>query len=273
MLKLRILTAVLLLPPLLAALFYLPSPWIAALLGLFVVAGAWEWGGLMGLRTPVRLAYGAALLALGFVLLIAGRDVALIVFAIGTAAWVVALFELARGKSVHEGWLARQAGRGVTGFLVLIPAWVAIYTLHAADPRRPAILLFVFVVVWVADSMAYFAGHLFGRTKLAPTISPGKTVEGVIGGVISVALVAGFSGTLIWQYRDATLLSWIALAVVTALVSVLGDLLESKLKRIAGVKDSGRLLPGHGGALDRIDALTAALPVFALGWLLWFRPV
>ena len=184
---------------------------------------------------------------------------------------MVALVELAHQRDVHQGWLSGRGARAVGGFLILIPVWIAAYMLHVADPRSPLVLLFALVLVWVADTMAYFAGHLFGRTKLAPAISPGKTVEGVVGGMIGVALVAGFGGTLVWGYHAATLALWIGLSVVSALFSVLGDLLESKFKRIAGVKDSGRIFPGHGGALDRIDALTAALPVFALGWHLWFR--
>jgi phosphatidate cytidylyltransferase len=156
------------------------------------------------------------------------------------------------------------------GFVVLVPPLVAIYTLHAVDPQRPWLLLFGMVLVWVADSAAYFAGHFFGRTKLAPAISPGKTVEGVIGGLVAVALLAWLGNTFVWRYVGEQFFWWLALAGVAAIFSVAGDLLESKFKRAAGVKDSGNLLPGHGGVLDRIDATTAALPVFALGWLLLF---
>jgi len=272
MLKLRILTAALLIPPLLAGMFLLPSGWVAALLGLFIVAGAWEWAGLMGMQgNAERFIYTVSLMATGAVLIIVDHRVATWVFAIATAAWAVALWALARWP-VHDRWFLARATRGAIGFLILVPCWVAAYTLHAQDPHRPYVLLFALVLVWVADSMAYFTGRFFGRRKLAASISPGKTVEGVIGGAASVALLAAFGGTLVWQYGDARLAAWIALATATALFSVVGDLLESKFKRIAGVKDSGQLLPGHGGALDRIDALTAALPVFALGWLLWFHP-
>ncbi len=274
MLKLRILTAVLLVPPLLAAMFFLPSIWVAALFGIFIAAGAWEWTRLMGLQnTAARLVYSVLLLLTGAVLLTASRDVATLLFAIAALGWIVALVELVRRPVAQDGWFAGRMVRGVIGFFILVPSWVATYTLHVADPQRPSLLLFALVLVWVADSMAYFAGHAFGRTKLAPAISPGKTVEGVLGGVISAALVAVCAGALIWHYTGSVLAAWVTLSVVTALFSVLGDLLESNFKRIAGVKDSGQLLPGHGGALDRIDALTAALPVFALGWHLWFRPV
>jgi phosphatidate cytidylyltransferase len=142
---------------------------------------------------------------------------------------------------------------------------VAAVYLLAADDERPRVLLFLFVLVWVADSAAYFAGSILGRTRLAPHVSPGKTVEGVAGGVLGVVLLAWLCGTMLWKFEGMLLAMWMGLAAVTALFSVVGDLTESKLKRIAGVKDSGRLLPGHGGVLDRIDALTSAVPVFTLG--------
>lgn len=274
MLSLRILTTAVLLPPLVLALIYLPSAWVAVCFGFFFAAGAWEWTGLarVGGR-EARLVYCAALLLLGALLMAANRETTLGVLLVGAAWWSVALVELVRRPGVHEGWFDSVAARYLGGFLILVPAWVATYYLHVADPRSPRILLFALVLVWVADTMAYFTGRFFGRTKLAPAISPGKTVEGVIGGVVGVTLVAWIGGTLVWRYRGGELLGWIGLAIVCALFSVLGDLLESKFKRIAGVKNSGRLLPGHGGALDRIDALTAALPVFALGWHWWFRPL
>ncbi len=273
MLKLRILTAIVLLAPLLAALFLLPSIWIAVIFGVVVTAGAWEWTALIGIRSVAqRGVYTGLLLAAGFSLMAAGYNAAMLVFVVATAGWLLALVELVRRPRVHDGWLGGRDAHAVAGFLILVPSWLATYSLHAADPDRPLVLLYALVLVWVADSMAYLSGHLFGRTKLAPAISPGKTVEGVVGGVLSVALVAGVGGTLIWHYTEKNLALWIALSIIAALISVLGDLLESKFKRMAGVKDSGRMLPGHGGVLDRIDALTAALPVFALGWHLWFRP-
>jgi phosphatidate cytidylyltransferase len=160
---------------------------------------------------------------------------------------------------------ATMTGRVVGGFLVLVPLWVAAVYLLAADDETPRVLLFLFVLVWVADSAAYFAGSIMGRTRLAPHVSPGKTVEGVAGGMLGVVLLAWLCGTMLWKFEGMLLAMWVGLAAVTALFSVVGDLTESKLKRIAGVKDSGRLLPGHGGVLDRIDALTSAVPVFALG--------
>jgi phosphatidate cytidylyltransferase len=158
----------------------------------------------------------------------------------------------------------------IAGVLTLVPAWAALGWLHLGDPGAPRLLLFVLLLTVAADTAAYFAGHAFGRTRLAPAISPGKTVEGVAGGVAGVVLLAYFYGTMVVDLHGSALALWLALAAASGLVSVLGDLNESKLKRIAGAKDSGTLLPGHGGVLDRIDALTAAAPTFAWGWLILF---
>jgi phosphatidate cytidylyltransferase len=241
-----------------------------ALFGVFIAAGAWEWSGLCLRRTPARIGYVAIVVALGVAAtsaVIASHPLAIMTFVFACAWWLLVLVVLAGSV---DGIFQTQEGRALAGILVLVPAWAALGFLHEADANRPLLVLFVLVLVGIADTAAYAAGRVFGRTKLAPAISPGKTVEGVIGAIVAVALLAAAAGAAIWHLRGARLGVWTALAVVTALISVLGDLAESKMKRIAGVKDSGRLLPGHGGVLDRIDALTAAAPVFALGWLAAF---
>jgi phosphatidate cytidylyltransferase len=270
MLKQRIITVLLLVPPLLVALFYLSSPWIAALFGVFVLAGAWEWATLCDLRGSRRIAYVGAVMAVGTAAVFFAATIPrafLAVLVLGACWWLYALLALHRsfGAIYHS-----CVGRRVAGFLVLIPAWVAVTLLHATDARAPSLLVFVLVLVAFSDTGAYAAGHAFGRTKLAPTISPGKTLEGALGGLVAVLLLAYICGTLFWEYEGAALAMWLLLAGITALVAVLGDLVESKVKRVAGVKDSGTLLPGHGGVLDRIDAITAAVPVFALGWITGF---
>jgi phosphatidate cytidylyltransferase len=155
------------------------------------------------------------------------------------------------------------------GLFILLPAWYAILYLHQQDPRSPLVIVCLFVLVWLADSGAYLAGSLYGKTKLAPGVSPGKTLEGALGGLIAVAAAALASGMLVWRMSADALALWLAVALVAALFSVMGDLVESQAKRAAGVKDSGRLLPGHGGVLDRIDGFSAAAPPFALGWMLF----
>lgn len=272
MLSRRILTALALVLPLLAALFYLPSFWLALLFGAVIVAGAWEWAILSALNTRLpRGLYVFALTVFGALTVRALlRDPASVVALFGAAVlwWLWVLVELVRHPAPGDGWLATRSGRLVSGFCTLVPAWAAPLYLHVTDSGSPALLLYLFVLVWTADSAAYFFGWAIGRHKLAPQISPGKTVEGAIGGLGAVALLAYVCGTMVWHFDGARLALWIVLAVSTAALSVVGDLAESKLKRTAGVKDSGRLLPGHGGVLDRVDAFTAAAPVFVCGWVL-----
>lgn len=266
-LKRRILTAIALLIPLIAALYLLPTVWLVPLFGIVVFAAALEWAALIGLRGTGRVSYALIIVGLGTALTLAvlGRP-ALVwpVLWVAAAWWLWAFIELGRDRGLYY----RRFTQALAGALVLIPMWVGAIFLHAADAQRPLALLFVLVLVWVADSLAYFAGKNFGRTKLAPRVSPGKTVEGVLGALVGVVLMAYLYGTIPLRLEGMRLAGWLGLAMFVTLVSVLGDLAESKVKRVAGVKDSGTLLPGHGGVLDRIDALTAAIPIFALGWLM-----
>jgi phosphatidate cytidylyltransferase len=274
MLSKRILTAIILVPLLIAALFFFPIYWITLLFGLFVATAAWEWATLCGFqRLSVKLFYVFCLLALGIVGLSTLFQNTLLIYYLIAALlwWIWALIELISRKEINQGMFANTAGRVVGGFLVLIPLWVSTVYLLSSDHRRPRDLLFLFVLVWVADTAAYFTGSYLGRTKLAPKVSPGKSVEGLIGGLIGSVLLAWLCGTIIWNYTYGQLMQWIGLVVVVVLFSVVGDLTESKLKRVADVKDSGNLLPGHGGVLDRIDALTAAAPVYALGIILFSK--
>lgn len=260
MLKTRLLTVLVLLPGLLAALFYLPPlGWEALLLGVVLLAAS-EWGRLAGLSAGGRSGYLAATLAL-----VAGahylRQAGLAAPITGAALafWLVAApcWLMPRCRTHCTRWA------GAAGWLVLVATWLAAVELRANDPQE---LLLVLGVVWVADSAAYFAGRAWGRHKLAPAISPGKTWEGVGGAFIGVAVYAW-----VCYFAFPGLQSWLAgrgigLAELTAAFwlltafAILGDLYESQLKRQAGVKDSGSLVPGHGGVLDRIDSLTAALP-------------
>jgi len=274
-LKQRILTAVILIPLLMAALFYLPLSWITLFFGAFIALAAWEWAALSGLqRIPAKMAYVICLLLFGLLSMnvIPNReDLVFSLFSATAIWWLWALVELMTRKEMNRGLFASVTGRLAGGILVLVPLWVASVYLLASDVNRPRLLLYLFVLVWAADTAAYIAGSLMGKTKLAPHISPGKTLEGVAGAVLGVVLLAWLCGTILWEYEDSRLALWIGLSVITALMSVVGDLTESKLKRIAGVKDSGKLLPGHGGVLDRIDALTAAVPLFALGTIFLFK--
>jgi phosphatidate cytidylyltransferase len=180
------------------------------------------------------------------------------------AWWLVTTVLLVARRSELQPVETPRPAILLLGGVVLLTAWVSITLLHATGPRGPALMLFLFMLIWVADSGAYFAGRAFGKRKLSPFVSPGKTWAGAAGaaiGAVASALVLAASGAA----GHPPLLALIALSVLVTAVSVGGDLWESRLKREAGVKDSGNLLPGHGGVLDRVDSLLAAAPVFALG--------
>jgi phosphatidate cytidylyltransferase len=272
MLKTRVLTAAVLIPAVLAALFLLP-PGLWALVTLAVVAiGAHEWSTLAAFNRHMRMIFIGITMVLGLALLFAptagferGWPDAVVLVVCGMAAlfWaVVAPFWVAGRWRTQSG-----VPMAIVGWLVLLGTWVALVELQA---RSPWLVLAAMAVVWIADTAAYFSGRAFGRHKLAPYISPGKTWEGVYGAWIAVGLyalalvpfatAAGFRGPVTaWSIA-----LWLLLALVLAGISVLGDLFESLLKRNASFKDSGSILPGHGGVLDRIDALVAAMPIAAL---------
>lgn len=269
-LRRRVLTALFLLALVVGALFYLPSAWLAGFLGVFILVAAWEWAGLCGLSRPgERIPYVVVLAGAGTLALWASGHNTVYAIAIATVAvlwWLWALVDLVRHPQEPSGMFGSVAGKLLGGALVLLPAWLSAIYLHDTDPISPAAVLFVLVLVWVADSSAYFVGRTWGRTKLAPRVSPGKTLEGIAGAAVGVMVLAAVCGTMIWRLQGGALLAWVLMALLVLGFSVVGDLVESKLKRLAKAKDSGSGLPGHGGVLDRIDALTSAVPAFAVGW-------
>lgn len=240
-----------------AALLLAPPPVAAAVLGLLWLAGAWEWGGLAKLGLTARLVYTTLFvvaLALGWRWLDAGA--ARLVLLAALAWWAAALvLVLGYPRRFSTAFVA------VAGVVVLWPSFVLLVRLHGDDALGARFAFAVLLVVWAADVGAYVFGRLLGRTKLAPAVSPGKTWEGVAGGL----LLAGLAGGTMASWLGLPTSRLVVLAVGTALVSVLGDLTQSMFKRNAGLKDSGKLLPGHGGVLDRIDSLTAAVPAFVGG--------
>ena len=274
MLKQRIITAVVLLAILLPALFY-PSPVpFAGVTLVLISAGAWEWGRLNGYGQSAALAVALVCLALCAASWQAGlidRPLPLL-WSMAGAAWVLAGGWLLRGGV--GGWSkVPKAARLVLGVLALWAAWLAVAQARAIGIN---FLLSVLVLVWVADVFAYFAGRTFGlkftKGKLAPTISPGKSWEGVWGGMLGVVVLAlcwvtadtGLGAQVPSLYTRLASASWALLligVVFLAAMSVVGDLVESLIKRSVGVKDSSALLPGHGGVLDRVDALLPTLPL------------
>ena len=248
----RLLTASALIAALLGALFWLDRLAFSAVVAIVVVLAGHEWASLTGIRGAGTWAYGAACAILFLVLgQVPGAAAALCSLAL--VFWAIAVpFMLARG----QGAAALRLG---SGLLVLVPAGLAMVVLS------PRLVLLALGLVWVADTAAYLAGHAFGKRKLAPKISPGKTWEGVMGGAVGTLIYAMicvmFSPDLGGRVEGAIWVPFLAAVLALFVLSVLGDLFESALKRQAGVKDSGRLLPGHGGVLDRIDSATAVLPV------------
>jgi phosphatidate cytidylyltransferase len=256
----RILTAAVLLAGFLGALFWLDRAQFACVIALVVVIAAHEWAGLSGISGAGRPLYAVGTGLVYGALAIAWLDGIPATWLLATAAlfWILAVpFWLWRG--VTSG--ARRLLAPV-GLLVIVPAGAAMLALS------PGQLLAVLALTWVADTTAFFVGRAWGRRKLAPGISPGKTLEGAAGAVVGVSIYAIICATLLpdlQQFaRGAAWLAILAAAVLLAVMSILGDLFESAIKRQAGAKDSGTLLPGHGGVLDRIDSATSTLPVAAL---------
>lgn len=275
MLKTRVLTALLLLPLILGALFYFPpTAWIlfcAALMGL----ASWEWQNLAGMHGFIAKIY--PLLTVVLFLLCANYAPAYFVYGLLLASLVFWLILVPCWLRFKWPLLAAGNLNVLSGWALLIPAGLAMIVLRGDGWP----LLVVMAIAWVADTFAYFSGKAFGRKKLAPTISPGKSWEGVYGGTLAVIcyfmlipkpflLLPALSQM---QNNKGQLLLWGGFAVLLTAVSVMGDLLESLLKRQRGIKDSSHLLPGHGGILDRIDSLLAILPVSAAIYLLHLMPL
>lgn len=274
MLKTRVITAVLILAAFLPSLFFFPQRYWALLTALIAGIAAWEWGGLIRIRAKAQAVYGCLVAVLCIlVAILAPAAIGDDRSAIPAFFWVLALYGLAVvfWAAVVPWWLRQKWSLadpgvgGLVGLAVIVPAWLALVQLRLLGP---AVLLAILAGVWVADIAAYFAGKTFGKHKLAPAISPGKTWEGAIGAGIGV-LAYGLTMREVFAIGGISLGLWaLGLLVVTA-VSVVGDLFESLLKRQAGLKDSSHILPGHGGVLDRIDSLTSTLPTVALLWLIF----
>jgi phosphatidate cytidylyltransferase len=262
MLRIRVLTATALGAALLFSLFALPTSWTVVVLAAIFTMAAWEWAGLGALRAPAsKIAYAAAMAALlAAAWLWSAEPPHLLILLKGACVWwIIALMWLCVAPGVHRPALAL-----VCGVPVLVPAFVALARVLVAArgfARGPEMVLWMLLLVFAADIGAYFAGRTWGRHKLAPRVSPGKSWEGAVGGFAAVALVA-LAGCLHFGLPVA---AGVLFGCAVGISSVIGDLTESMFKRGAGLKDSGSLLPGHGGLLDRIDSVTAAAPLYALG--------
>lgn len=269
MLKQRIITALWLLPLALFGFFALSGWAFSVFVGLVLTLGAWEWAQLAGsVRQSQRIGYAALTAVLFATLEQLMPAIGLPVLLLALAWWCAAalmVMSYPRSVSLWGGLL----GKLLIGWLILLPAGIGLLVLKSFEQGN-ALIFSVMLMVWAADIGAYFSGKAFGKRKLAPNVSPGKSWAGLYGGLLSSVLVA-LGCALYFSLSAKQLIVFLIAAVAIILFSVIGDLTESMFKRQAGVKDSSNLLPGHGGVLDRIDSLTAALPLFALflifaGW-------
>lgn len=271
----RVIAALVMAPFAIGAILLLPTSWLVMLAALVFLVGLWEWFKLAEIDdTLQRTVLLTANLLLMVLLVWASRGstdlVPLRLMALaGAVWWLLALLWLRffHFASDHETWA--RVFKLAAGTLAVVPAWCALGLIHSSEPNGHIWLFIALAIVWAADSGAYFAGRHFGGRwfagrKLAPRISPNKTLEGLLGGLAAGLLVAGV-GTIIAGAGVSQLPGVLLVAIFTVLFSVVGDLFESLLKRHVGAKDSGDVIPGHGGVLDRIDGVLAALPIFVLG--------
>lgn len=285
MLKQRIITALILAPLALFAILYLPLISFQIMIAVVMGLGAWEWSSMSGItRTFTKIAYAALVVATCLILSFMlptdliwyqGQLNSLYTYILSVAAiwWVISLAMIIAYPNYTSVWYTSKILRGLFGFLTLIPTWVAVITLRTSlydiDPYYGASLIFyVLGIVWAADIGAFFVGVKFGKHKLRPEVSPGKTLEGLMGGIFASSAIIAFAA-MHYQVDPSRIWLHILVGALTVGVSALGDLNESMFKRCAGIKDSGTLLPGHGGVMDRIDSLTAAFPVFAFCYVMW----
>jgi len=275
-LKQRIITALILAPLVILGIFKLPLIGFIIALTAVTLLGFWEWTQFTESNSRIAALVPAAVVT-GLSFLFISPDVTSLnqlaaphyaLLALGFAWWIIASGMAITYPKTTNLWQGSKALRHVFGFLTLIPFLWSVIILRASDisvdPYHGAkLVLYVCFLVWAADSGAYFAGKSMGKRKMAPHVSPNKTIEGLIGGIIA-ALIVGwlFAGWFDIQFTSP--LHMVIITLITVVISVLGDLVESMFKRVSGIKDSSNIIPGHGGILDRIDSLTAAFPVFAL---------
>lgn len=272
MTRTRILAALVMAPLAIAAVLLLPTPWLMLLVAIMFLAALWEWFGLAEIEDSLAR---SALLVLNLMLMVAlvwgtgGTAATLVLFklavVVGVVWWLLAMLWLVHYDFASDHDTHARVFKLAAATLAVVPAWCGLALLHNDGPGW---LLLALMVVWGTDTGAYFAGRAFGKRKLAPRISPNKTVAGLVGGAVLGVLVA-VVGAWVLDTPGAQLPMVALVGLLTVLFSVVGDLYESLLKRHVDVKDSGNLIPGHGGLMDRMDSVLAALPVFALGkiWL------
>ena len=279
MLKQRIITGLTLSAMMLIVIFYFPLYGVALFFGIFAVGAVWEWSRLSGIvSVPARLMYTLTLTVAGVIFyydMASGTSELTDVLLFMAVAWwlYVLVIELMINQDKEQGLLKSPYGKLVAGSLIILPGWASAVYLQSISSYLSAGLLFMLLLVGLSDTAAFFVGRSLGRHKLAPKISPGKTIEGLVGGLVAVALMAVLFGRYVWTWSWPDIAILVAISLVAALFGVVGDLIESRIKRLAGVKDSGSMLPGHGGFMDRTDAFFAAAPVLTVSLIQYGKVV
>lgn len=232
---------------------------------------AWEWAAMCGYKTALSRALYAALMLVCLTVCFLFMDntyLSAMIIAVALIWWPCAMVLVISYKQDAISVLDSRILKAGIGVLVLVPAWLSLMLLHAAEPDGVFFVIFLLILIWSADTAAYFSGRRWGKHKLSSTVSPGKSWEGVIGALFAAGLLSMLVAVST-NMQGIEILIFLAICLITVLASVLGDLFESMIKRYGKLKDSGSLLPGHGGVMDRLDSLTAAGPVFLTGfWLL-----
>ncbi len=269
MLLQRVLTALLFAPLVVAVILLAPTAWFAAVIAIAFLAALWEWAALSGLQSHLQRAALLLLVACMFAALwwLHRTPVAVWIVIAGLAWWALVAVWLRHFAFGAAPTQQNRAVKLIAGLFVSVPAWMALVLVHEHAPQGQWWTLLALFIVWGADIGADFSGRTFGKRKLAPQISPGKTWAGAYGALVAGVMVM-VTGAWLLDVRDGRLLILAGIALVVVSASIMGDLLESLMKRHAKVKDSGTLFPGHGGMMDRLDSVFAAMPVFAAG-VLW----
>lgn len=270
MLKQRVITALVLIPVVIGAVLFFDTFWFAVSFGAIIGLGAWEWTHLSGIRNRlvrgIYLSFVAVLSVVCFIY--KGHPWIEAVIALAVIWWLIALGLIIAMQQQCFQIPDSRFLKACTGLVVLIPAWLSLILLREDEYVRGSLVLFLFVLIWLADSAAYFSGRRWGKSRLCSRISPGKTVEGVYGALLSACVLA-LPYAIVNNVQGIEIPIFIIICLMTVLASIVGDLVVSMMKRAANLKDSSHLLPGHGGVMDRIDSLTAAAPVFYAGLWVW----
>ncbi len=278
--KQRIITALLLAPLVIAGIFWLPQAGFILALAVLTILGLWEWTQFISTTSRyLALIPGIVIGGVSYWLCVPQlatldqlQSMHYVILLIGTLWWLVASGLAISYPKSRAWWQDSNFIRYLFGLLTLLPFFWSVIFLRSEHIVQESfhgakLVLYVCLIVWAADSGAYFTGKSFGKRKMAPAVSPNKTIEGLIGGVM-VAIGVGWLFAHLFSIQFSSFPIMLFTILVTVIISVLGDLVESMFKRVAGIKDSSNLIPGHGGVLDRIDSLTAAFPVFALCYFL-----